>query len=320
MAAYIYKRLSWEVLDPDVFSKIPAAGPLRGKAINLVETAVGKMVGPAVGAAWTAACKAIDAMAAPVEEKIKAAVAPLFEAIEKMKDRVQEKFNEKVNPVIENLCAPITQKLAPKLFHPLQECARKTIAELVDQKDSPRGSYWLYWELRGKMEVFEDVLSVAKEILDIGELGELPNKVINACTKLLEKAQYTFKVHKEKSVATPFELTCSQFLHDAIMDVMDLGRWVLKVLILKPFGEKFGDIVTELCAPLEDLIPEPLKEFLSPSDTLKEMGNNVVKSALDAIVKSGGDQAQGLVAKFVEKGVQNVTPAEEGSYEQKSDK
>jgi len=318
LASFIYKRLTYEVLDPDVFTKIPSAGALRGKAINLVETAVGKMVGPAVGAAWTAACKAIDAMAAPVEEKIKAAVAPLFEAIEKMKDKVQDKFNEKVNPVIEKLCAPLTEKVAPKLFHPVAACIRKTIHELCDQKDSPRGSYWLYWELRGKLEVFEDLLSVAREILDIGELGELPNKVINACTKLLERAQYTFKTHKDKQVANPFERTCSEFLHDAVMDVMALGRWVLDVLILKPFGEKFGEIVTELCAPLEELVPEPLKEFLSPSDTLKEMGNNVVSSAINAILKSGGDQSQGLIAKFVEKGIQNVTPAE--SYEQKSDK
>jgi hypothetical protein len=318
LAAFIYRRLMGEVIEPDVWPKLPDAGALRGKAMGLVETAVGKMVGPAVDAAWTAACKAIDAIAAPVEEKVKQAVQPLFEAIQKMKDRVQEKFNEKVNPVIERLSAPLTTKLLPKLFHPIAECVRKTIHELCEHKDSPRGTYHLYWDLRGKLEDFTELLSIAREILDIGELSELPDKVINTCTKLLEKAHYTFKVHKEKQVANPFERTCSEFLHDAVQEIAGIGRWLMNVLVGKPFKEQFEAIVDELCGPLEELVPEPLKEFLSPSDTVKEMGSNVVKSALEAILKSGGDQAQSLLAKFVEKGIQNVTVAEPS--EEKSDK
>jgi len=131
----------------------------------------------------------------------------VFEAITKMKDRVQEKFNEKVNPVISNLCAPLTTKLLPKLFHPLQECVRKTINELVEHKDKPRGTYYLYWDLRSQLDVFSDVLSVAREILDIGELTQLPDKVINACTKLLGQAQFTLKKHTEKAVPNAFERT-----------------------------------------------------------------------------------------------------------------
>jgi len=85
----------------------------------------------------------------------------------------------------------------------------------------------------------------------------------------------------------------------------------MNLLVLKPFKEQFEPIVEELVAPLDELIPEPVKEFLSPGDTLKEMGGNVVRSALDAILHSGGDQAAGLVAKFVEKGVANAKPAAE---------
>jgi len=235
----------------------------------------------------------------------------LFEAIQKMKDRVQEKFNEKVNPVISNLCAPLTSKLLPKLFHPLQECVRKTINELVEHKDKPRGTYYLYWELRDKLELFTELLDVAREIFDIPELSQLPDKVINMCTKLLDRAHFTLKKHTEKQVPNAFERTCGEFLHDAVLDIVGIGRWVMHLLVLKPFKDQFYGIVDELCGPLEELIPEPLKEFLSPSDTLKEMGHNVVASALDAILKTGGDQGAGLVAKFVEKGIANAKPAEE---------
>jgi hypothetical protein len=279
---------------------------MRDKLIGVIESTLGKMIGPAVATSWMAVGTAIDAIEKPTEEKIREAVKPLFEVIQKLKDSVQAKFDEKVNPVIGKLCEPITQKLLPKLYQPLQKCMEKLISEFVEHKDSERGSYYLYWEIRGKLDDFDDVLSVAREILDVEELGELSTKVNNACTTLLERAYFTQKTHKAKGIAQPFEQTCNELLHDAIMDMNAIAKWVLDVLVLKPFNEAFGAIVTELCGPLEELIPEPIKAFLSPSDTIKEMGRNVVSSVLRTVLASGGDQSGPLVAKFVDKGVKDI--------------
>jgi len=305
LALYIFKRISYEVLN-DVFQKLPAPGMLRDKAISTIESSLGKMIGPAVAAAWTGACLAIDKIEKPIEDKIRQAVTPLFEAIKQIKERVQGKFEEKVTPVISKLSEPLTTKLFPKLFKPLQDAFKKLISEFVEHKDSPRGTYHLYWEIRDKLDDFDDLLSVAREILDVEELGEFTTKVNDTCTQLLEKAHYTYKVHKDNKMEKAFETTCDELLHDAIMDMNGLAKWLLDALVLKPFNEAFGAALAELCGPLEELIPEPVKEFLSPSDTLKEMANAAVSSALKAILDSGGNQSGPLMHKFVEKGVADI--------------
>jgi hypothetical protein len=309
LATYIFRRVSYELLNPEVFNKITVGGAFRDKIINTIEGTIGKMIGTAVAAAWGAACKGIDAIEKPTEEKLRQAVGPLFDAIKKIKDTVQAKFEEKVNPVIGKLSEPLTTKLFPKLFKPLAKAFEKLISEFVEHKDSPRGSYYLYWEIRDKLDDFDDLLSVAREILDVEELGEFTTKVNNGCTTLLEQANYTYKVHKDKKVEKAFEQTCDELLHDAIMEMNGLAKWLLDALVLKPFKEAFGAVVTELCGPLEELIPDPVKEFLSPSDTLKEMANNAVSSALKAVLTSGGDQSGPLLAKFVDKGVKDIKVA-----------
>jgi len=320
LALFLFRRISNEVLSPDVYTKIPDAGILREKAINAVESAIGKMVGPAVAAAWGAVSKAVDEIAKPTEEKIRQAVGPLFEAIKKMKEKVQAKFEEKVNPIISKLSEPIMSKLLPKLYRPLTECFKKLISEFCEHKDNPRGSWHLYWEIRDKLDDFDELMQIAREITDVEELGEFTTKVNDACTKLLEQANYTHNTHKDKKRERPFERTCDELLHDMMMDINGIAEWLLDALVLKPFNDAFGAVVDELCGPLEELIPDPVKEFLSPSDTIKEMGNNAVASALKAILASGGDQSGPLIAKFADKGVQGVKLIEGPAREEEGKK
>lgn len=306
LACFIFRRISYEVLSPTVYQNLPSAPMLRDKAISAIDSTVGKMIGPAVATAWAGAGKAIDAIEKPTEEKIRQAVGPLFEAIKKMKDAVQAKFEEKVGPVIHKLMEPITTKLFPKLFHPLQKCMEKLISEFSEHKDSPRGTWHLYWAIREKLDDFDDLLGIAREILDVPELGEFTTKVNDACCNLLERAQYTYKTHTANKVADAFVRTCDELLHDALLEIRLVGKWLLEALVLKPFNEAFVPIIEELCAPLADLIPEAIKEFLSPVDTIKEMASNAVSGALKALLSSGGDQSAALITKFGEKGTQGV--------------
>jgi len=306
LACFIFRRISYEVLSPTVYQNIPAAGMLRDKAISTIESTIGKMIGPAVATAWAGACKAIDVIEKPTEEKIRQAVGPLFEAIKKMKEAVQAKFEEKVGPVIHKLMEPITTKLFPKLFHPLQKCMEKLISEFSEHKDSPRGTWHLYWAIREKLDDFDDLLGIARDILDIPDLGDFTTKVNDACCNLLERAQYTYKTHTANKVANAFGRTCDELLHDALLEIRLVGKWLLETLVLKPFNEAFVPIIEELCAPLADLIPEAIKEFLDPVDTIKEMASNAVSGALKHLLASGGDQSPPLVTKFGEKGAQGV--------------
>jgi hypothetical protein len=86
------------------------------------------------------------------------------------------------------------------------------------------------------------------------------------------------------------EVTCTKLLHDCLVEQHRILTWLVNLLVLKPFNEKFGAIIDELVGPLEELIPEPVKEFLSPSDVIKEMASNAMSSAIQAAI-TAGDQS-----------------------------
>jgi len=85
-------------------------------------------------------------------------------------------------------------------------------------------------------------------------------------------------------------VTCTKLLHDCLVEQHRILTWLVELLVLKPFNEKFGAVIDELCGPLEDLIPDPVKEFLSPSDTIKEMASAAMAAAIQAVI-TAGDQS-----------------------------
>jgi len=101
------------------------------------------------------------------------------------------------------------------------------------------------------------------------------------------------------------EVTCTKLLHDCLVEQHRILTWLVNLLVLKPFNEKFGAVVDELCGPLEELIPEPVKEFLSPSDVIKEMASNAMSAAIQAAITAGDQSSipEKMVGYFKEQGV-----------------
>jgi len=118
---------------------------------------------------------------------------------------------------------------------------------------------------------------------------------------LLEGARYNYKLQDDKKM----EVTCTKLLHDCLVEQHRILTWLVNLLVLKPFNEKFGAIVDELCGPLEELIPEPVKEFLSPSDIIKEMASNAMSSAIQAAITAGDQSSvpEKMVGYFKDQGV-----------------
>jgi ribosomal protein S18 acetylase RimI-like enzyme len=293
MLAYVvFRRVERMVLN-DVYNGLPNGG-FRWKIIDKIRGTVGGLIGAPVEGAWKSACVAIDKLEKPTEENIRKLVTPLFDAIKKMKNAVQAKFDEKVVPVISALMAPVAEKLMPKIAIPLIKAQKELIEEFCKHhKDDTRGSWHLYWELRKRENEYDTVLEVARSLLDAWELSELPSKIMDSCFELLELAHYNYTNVDGKNLAT----TCNKLLHDCLTDQRTILTWMVNVLVLKPFNEKFGVIVDELCGPLEELIPDAVKEFLSPSDTIKAMASAAMASALQACINAGDQSA--VPAKMV---------------------
>lgn len=286
MLAYVvFRRLERLVLN-DTYASIPN-NPLRWKVIEKVRSTVGGLVAPPVDAAWKAARSGIDQIEKPTEEKIRGAVGPLFNAIKSIKEKVQAKFEEKVVPVISSLMAPVAEKLMPKICLPMIKAQKDLIEEFVKHaSDESRGSWYLYWDLRKRENEYDSVLEVARLLLDEWELNNLPSNIMDSCFSLLEAARYNFKHTDDKKM----EVTCTKLLHDCLVEQHRLLTWLVNLLVLKPFNEKFGAVLDELCSPLMELIPEAVAEFLSPVDIIKEMASKAVSSAIQAVI-TAGDQS-----------------------------
>jgi hypothetical protein len=261
---------------------------MRWKLIDKIRSTVGGMLAPPVDAAWKAACAAIDKIEQPTEENIRKVVGPLFQAIKAMKDKIQEKFQEKVVPVISTLMAPVAERLIPKISLPMIKAQKDLIEEFVKHaSDEGRGSWHLYWDLRKRENEYDEVLDVARALLDEWELGNLPSNIMDSCFQLLEDARYNYKHVDDKKL----ELTCTKLLHDCLKEQHRLLTWLVELLVLKPFNEKFGAVIDELCGPLEELVPEPVKEFLSPTDVIKAMASTAMESAIQACITAGDQSA-----------------------------
>jgi len=226
----------------------------------------------------------------------------LFEAIKKMKEAVQAKFQEKVVPVISALMAPVAEKLMPKICLPFIKAQKDLIEEFVKHaSDESRGSWHLYWDLRKRENEYDTVLEVARALLDEWELYNMPSNIMDSCFGLLEGARYNYKHKDDKDMA----VTCTKLLHDCLVEQHRILTWLVELLVLKPFNEKFGAVIEELCGPLDDMIPDPVKEFLSPSDTIKEMASKAMSSAIQAVITAGDQSAipEKMAGYFKEHGV-----------------
>lgn len=301
MLAYVVFRRIERLVLQDTYNSIPN-NPLRWKMIDKVRGLVGGLIAPPVDAAWKTASSTIDQIEKPTEDKIRVVVQPLFAAIKKIKDSVQAKFQEKVVPVIAALMAPVAEKLMPKICLPFIKAQKDLIEEFVKHgADESRGSWHLYWDLRKRENEYDTVLEVARLLLDEWELYNLPSNIMDSCFGLLEGARYNYKMVDDKRM----EVTCTKLLHDCLVEQHRILTWLVNLLVLKPFNEKFGAVVDELCGPLEELIPEPVKEFLSPSDVIKEMASKAMSSAIQAVITAGDQSSipEKMVGYFKDHGV-----------------
>jgi hypothetical protein len=301
MLAYVVMRRCERLVLNDAYNGLPS-GNLRWKLIDKIRSTVGALISPPVGAAWKAAQGALDKIEVPTEENIRKVVGPLFTAIKAIKDKVQEAFEAKVVPVISQLMAPVSEKLIPKICLPLIKSQKDLIEEFVKHAaDDNRGSWHLYWDLRKRENEYDLVLEVARALLDEWELGSLPSNIMDSCFQLLEDARYNYcKVDDKK-----MDVTCAKLLHDCLKEQHRILTWLVELLVLKPFNEKFGAIIDELCGPLEELIPDAVKEFLAPSDVIKEMASTAMQSAIQACI-TAGDQStvpEKMAGYFTENGV-----------------
>jgi hypothetical protein len=109
---------------------------------------------------------------------------------------------------------------------------------------------------------------------------------------LLYKACYTVTqdLHTfDGDVRAAVKKTSERLLHDSQMQIIKEYFGILSAIVNPPFNQEIIPAVTKLVDPLNDIIPDPVKDLINPkktlSDLLKELVKAVIKSCIDGAAK-----------------------------------
>lgn len=286
MLAYVVMKRCERLVLNDTYNTLPS-GAMRAKFVDKIRGAVGALIGPSVATAWKVCQTATDKTEEPLEASVRNVVGPLFQSINAIKDKAQDPFHTKVILPLVKLMNPVANTLIPKVGVPLVKAQKDLIEEFIKHaKDDTRGCWHLYWDLRSREAEYDSVLEVARGISDEWELCNLPSMIMDSCYRLLEDGRFNFVSVDERNL----HLSCAKLLHDCLKEQHRVLTWLVELMVMKSFNETLTNVLGELCGPLEELIPDVLKEFLSPSDVIRDMATAAMRSATQACVTTG-DQA-----------------------------
>lgn len=275
LAYHIYQRIDREILR-DVFGKITGPDFVATKLKNTIRSTVGKTIGSAVDASWKTVSAGIDSQS----ETIKGKVGDAFEPVEKVesdiKSKAEGKMTSMVSPIVEKVLDPL-KGLMDILLKPIILMYKGMIKLFCKEPGS--GNLGLSSLLQG-VDFKEIVDAVLALMPDMGMIGDVVVMVVDSVTDLASRASYHYKKRDNESLVS----TGSKLLFDIVREVRKLVRWFINTLVASPVGEKLGAIIDEVAGPLEDLLPEPVKAFLSPTDFCKNIADNVISGQVDVMV------------------------------------
>lgn len=124
--------------------------------------------------------------------------------------------------------------------------------------------------------------------------------------KILENAFYTFedalRKGNESGTATADgakagELiqgakaeTLGKLRNDAFLDVVDGIKYVLEQIVMTPFEKKVVGPCTDMVAPLEDAIPDAVKDFVSAAKCLEKLLVGIVEDCITKAIEPALEQ------------------------------
>jgi hypothetical protein len=272
-----------------------------------------------VNAAWNAALQAVDAIKESVEKVARDAMTPLLEKEAEMRGQIVDRVGGTVNPVMEDvgarLLAPVFNRSLRSIVSAYEHAIRGFATHMKERcqrinSDPSKLEYEYEWAQRdveywysGPMEKSNQILyhmytSDLTAIMDCFVGGYTAYDVYNSTRDdlrgLLHNAIYTlYKYTKEGGgVAAVLSETLGKLVNDAKITLFNGVKAILRAMITSTVDEKIISPCTSLIAPLNDLIPDALKEIINLQTSMEDTINEIVDNAIAAIVSTGITEEQ----------------------------
>jgi len=315
----------------ELLDKLPKNIPkkLRKRVEEAIRKQISIIINAAVQPAWRIAQKGVEAIQAPLEEKLRPILAPLGKAKADIKNKIIDGVNKIADPVMAKVAGPILDKVFEKAAGRvldahigMYKAFAKVSAEFADNvrragndqatldrelKAAQRAVQGEWWELR---EVYDLIRSVTEDLRDIKKANDFMkhldyrafnNGTINRIHTLLHNAFYTLATESSvqaavtagagvgDAIAAARGTVAAKLLHDSKIELAEGFKALLVDAVLTPAKKELEGLpeVQAILEPLDALVPEMFKDYLSIADTFSEIVDAIVTNAVHTGVDNG---------------------------------
>jgi hypothetical protein len=287
----------------DVLDAIPEGMGCEAKKQTVV-TVIEKLIATSVKAVWDTGKAIIRQGRSGLEAGIKSALTPLFDAEKMVLGKITDACKATIEPAMEKLMSGSGKKLVSAVCSPIKGGYMSTItcwaeiAQAFTKMVTADGSTMdmaetvankAIWASGEALKLATNALLGALEglgdLLSAFDPADFVSNVLDSLTNLMLKGIATLKV-TITSGSTPDEaylLTLKNVVGDAKIMFADAVRGMVVAVIQVPFDELVRGPCLELVAPLDELIPAPVKAFLSATALMETVFDTTIEAAAEAV-------------------------------------
>lgn len=312
LGAFIGQVLDRELMR-DVYDNIPS-NPARGQAISAIQKIVDSAVISAVGATWKGVLGAVDSVKGTIKQSASDMLTPLFESEANLKDNIVSRVADNVNSVMEDvgarLCAPVFSRcllhISTAYIHAVKDFVshmkervnriRSNPSVLESEYDSAQREidYWYSGPMSGANGILwrmytSDLASIMDCFVGGYTAYDIYSNTLDDLRTLLHNATYTFYKYASEG-GDPMDVladTLRKLIHDAKEVEAEGVKGILNSLIASTVDEKVVGPCLDLVEPVNDMIPDALKELINIETLVEDVIGDIVDGALGAIVDGG---------------------------------
>lgn len=321
----------------EVYAKIPA-GALYWKLRGAVEKALDTTVGVVVAAAWKVMAGTIEASKGTLKTTASAAIGDVITKQVEIQVAIKAGLMGAMAPALDKIgttIAPVIEAMAKPMYKAYRLAVKTYVIEMTkvvtsekmaesanDMYDSIRWYWGITWPSLERVRVLtrpgsSDQAKVKKMgikivISDVLQtFGDVSLWRIEECFEehirlQMTKAVFTCLEDIKASADTPKDVvmkrTATKLIHDAKIQAKADINMVLFDLIYKYVQKLVNPAMAAVLDPLAALVPGPLEPLLDVKDLAREVLEQTLKSAIDAMMEPAFstevDKLNKLVAKL----------------------
>jgi len=307
-----------------VYSKI-SSGPwiVRNKVRKQVEKTIDTFVSSGVGPAWKAMAGVVKELRPKVEPKIAELADPLGKLKGEIIDKMKNAVLSIINPMLDEHVIPHLSKIVAIIKTPFYECfdeCYKMFDEQIEHFKKEHGNLndykkgfkhldyfprsWNMYPATNKLDVMYEPLWLLREIFTEIRPWSLIWNAHDDVRHMMDNAIYTFENTIEKALETDGEKlksdanaagelianTKAKVLEDYKVDAtarMDkFYMTIMKAIVMPPFNALVIPACKTVLEPLNDMIPDPMKQFVDILEMFDDLVNGIVEGAIQRILDS----------------------------------